>query len=343
MPTFQDARDGLGALLKDGKNNLSPDERDILLRDAARLFSRRFPTLGTVETSGDGGFEYPLPTGYVDGFSTFLKVFSPWDPTEQDPTPLEAKKYGVFQLPTGPVFRFREANPQSSDKFLQQFTVPHQALATDVADVVGVLTVANTAIDGDPVFSDRVDVEKAEDVQVYLHVTAKVGTGFDIFIQVSEDGTRWADAGAFNEITVIGDFVLPLKAQRVAKFIRLRYKTTGGSFTLEASVVQENPTGTFTIPDHSFDAYKYLAAAIAAQALADFYSNLLDNQLEGDTTDYEGKATFWHANHDKWNDKWKEEADKIAPRRGASAFAVADMDLKGTTGFEYLTHAERDR
>ncbi len=343
MPTFQDARNGLGALLKDGKGNLSPDERDLILGDAARLFSRRFPDLKTVETSGDGGFEYPLPAGYIEGFSTFLRVYSPWDPTEQDPIPIESKKYGVFVLPTGPVFRFRESNPTATDKFLQQFTTPHQAAATDVADVVGIFSPAGTVVDGAAVISPRVDVEQAEDVQVFLHVTAKAGTRLDVFIQVSEDGTRWSDIGAFNEIEAIGDFVLPLKSQKVAKFIRLRYTTTGGSFTLEASVVQENPTGTFTIPDHSLDAYKYLAAAIASQALADFYSNLLDSQLEGDTTDYEGKASFWHANHDKWNEKWTEEADKIAPRRGASAFATADMDLKGTTGYEYLTHAERDR
>lgn len=343
MATFQDARDGLDALLKDGARNLSPNDKDAHIKNAARIFSRRFPRILAVEVTGDGGFEYAPPTGFVDGFSTITDVFFPWDPTDQDPEKMERKDFVLFEGPNGLKLRFRQDRPATTQQFLAQFTAPHIADASET-DVIAQLSDAGTVIDGaDVISAKQADVESAADVQVFIKVTAAVGNDLDVIIQASEDGTNFFDIASFKQISGVGDFIEPLPKRKVSKFLRLKYTTTGGSFTFEAKVVKAGAAGTLTIPDHNLDALAYISAAIASQALADFYSNLVDSQLEGDTTDYEGKATFWQANHDKWDQKWKEELDKIGPTRGASAFRQGEWDLKGTTGFRLVTHAERDR
>ncbi len=346
MPTFQDARDGLGSLLKEGAGNLSPEDRDRFIIDAGRTFSRQFPRKVAIEIAGNDGFEYALSllTGFVDGFSTITQMFYPWDPDEQDPEPMERKYFQIFEGPSGAVLRFIRNRPRTTEEFLPVFTVPH-ALSTAVADVIGQFDVAGTVIDGADVSSDsNVATDKAADVQIYVYVTAAVGTMLDVIIQTSEDGTRWATIGAFREITGISKNVANFKKSLISKFVRLRYTTTGGSFTLEAQILQENDLDDqFTIPDSSFDAFKFLAAAISCQALADFYANLLDNQLQGQGTDYEGKAIFWQANHDKWQEKWEKESEKIAPARRTSAFRQGSWDLMGTTGFELLTHDKDHR
>lgn len=340
--TFEDARVGLDRLLKDGARNLTPDDKDDHIKHAARIFSRRFPRKLAVETTGDDGFEYDPPAGFVDGFSTITDIIFPWDPTEQDPDRLEHKDFRLFDGPTGLKIRFITDRPTTTQQFLTVFTAPHTA-DSEGADVIGVLSAAGTVLTGSGITSSSVDVESASDAQVYVQVTGAAGTLLDIIVQASEDNSNFHDIAAFNGITGLGNFLFPLPKEKVSKFIRLKYTTTGGSFTVEARVVKAGAAGTLTVADHSLDALLFLAAAIASQALADFYSNLIDSQLEGETTDYEGKATFWQANHDKWDARWKEEEAKIGPSRGATAFAQAEWDIKGSTGFEPLTHPSRLR
>ncbi len=343
MPTFQEARDGLDALLKDGKGNLSPDDRDKALENAARTFSRRFPLKVATPIDGDNGFEYDLPSTYIDGFSTISDVIKPWDVDNQDPPRLERKDWRLFDGPSGLKFRFTRETSSVGDQFLLVYTVPHTVAAAGIADVIGVLDAAGSVIAGtDIVSAATIATDKARDIQLFIHITSAPGTRLDIIIQTSEDNVKWADIGAFDELDSVGDSVIPLKPEKVSKFIRLIYTTTG-SFTLEANLLQEQSGVGFTIPDHSLDAFLYLATAIASQSLADFYSNLVDSQLAGETTDYEGKATFWHTNHDKWEVKWKTESDKIQKQRGALAFGQGEWDLVGSTKYRMLTHEERFR
>ena len=343
MPTFQDARDGMDALLKDGKGNLSPDDKDKAIVNAGRTFSRKFPRVIAEEANGNGGFEYDLPASWVEGYSTITGLIFPWDPTEQNPTRLERKDYRIFEGPNGTKLRFVRDVPAASQKYLIAYTVPHTIAAAGI-DSIGVLDAAGSVIAGSDVPSaNAIDVETAEDVQIFLKVTAAAGTLLDVIVEASPDGVDYAPIAAFNEITGLGDYVLPLPPERVSKFIRLVYTTTGGSFTLTASVVKPAAGGTFTVIDAHLDAFTYLAASIAAQQLANFYSNLVDSQLDGETTDYEGKATFWQNNYKDWDARWKEAEKELKPTKGVTAFAQPEWDLRGTTGFSYLTHDERQR
>ena len=69
MATFQDARDGLDALLQDKGARLTTPEKDKHIVEAGRLYSRRRPRVIADEIAGDGGFTYVLPSDYIDGFS----------------------------------------------------------------------------------------------------------------------------------------------------------------------------------------------------------------------------------------------------------------------------------
>ena len=343
MPTFQDARDGLDALLKDGKGNLSPDDKDKHIVNAGRAFSRRKPRLLSIETTGDAGFEYPLPAGFVDGFSVIQQVYFPWDPDDQNPVRLEPKDFTIFDGPNGPKFRLVRDRASVDQKFLTQFTAPH-TFAAESADVIGALDAAGSVIEGTDILSaNSIGVETAEDIQIFIQVTAAAGTLLDVIVEASEDDVDFSEIAAFANITGVGDKVRALPPEKVSKFIRLKYTTTGGSFTLEARVLQQGSNPTITIGDHDMDAFSYLTASISAQALADFYSNLVDSELEGETTDYEGKAVFWQENASRWNIKWEKEIDKSGARRGARASGQGEWDLVGTTKFPMLTHDERHR
>ena len=344
MPTFQDARDGLDALLKDAKGNLSPDDKDKAIINAAKAFSRKFPRILSVATPGDNGFEYALPAGWTEEFSTIGAIRFPWDATVQNPAKLELKDFLIFDGPSGRKLRFTSIRPTTTQEFLTIFTAPQLADTQGLADTIGTLDVAATVIDGAAVLSSAaINVESAKDVQIYLTVSAAAGTLLDVIIEASADGIEFAEIGAMREISGIGVFGESLEKKKVSKFIRLKYTTTGGSFTLKAVVVQQAATGNFTIKDAHLDAFLFLTANIASLALANFYSQLVDSQLDGETTDYEGKATFWQNNAKDWLTKWEDERDSIKPAKGATAFAQAEWDLRGSTGFTYLTHDERFR
>ena len=111
----------------------------------------------------------------------------------------------------------------------------------------------------------------------------------------------------------------------------------------EAVVETGIGAGAFTIKDNDFDVFLYLSASIAAQALANFYSNLLDSQLPDETTDYEGKAAFWTSNFDNWKELWEGEEGKISPDAGGTKAGQGSWDIHGTTGFKLLTHPARNR
>ena len=332
----------MDALLKEAKGNLSPDDRDRIIIDAGKTFSSMFPRVLSVEVDGTDDFRYSLPTGWIEDFSAITNIYFPWDVDEQNPKPLEYKDWTIFDAPAGRELRFIRSRPSATDKFLIIFTAPH-IVAEDVADVVGTLDASGTVITGAGVISTKIDTEEAKDIQVFVKITAAAGTNIGIIVQSSPDDVDYTDIAAFNDITGIGNFILPLPKDRVGKFTRLKYTTTGGSFTLKAELVQENNTGTFTIKEHQMAAFNYLTTAIACAALADFYANLVDSQMEGETTDYEAKSTFWGNNEDKWEARWEKESELLSPPKGATAFAQPEWDLKGTTGFSLLTHNERDR
>lgn len=343
MATFQDARDGLDALLEDEAGKLQPDKKDRIIKDAARTFQRESPRVIALAVTGDGGFEYPVAdiTGFVDGFSTILDLYFPWDEDNQDPVPLEPKEYTLFDHPDGTTLRFRGSRPQTSDEFLIVFSAPHTATPDDV-ETTGTLSADGTIVDGTAT-STPILTNDARDARIYAKVTDASGASFVITVQMSDNQEDWYPAGRFNVISATGNFILPLEKKKVSKYMRLSYETTGGAFTFGTKIEWESDTGSLTIKDHDLDAFAMLCASFAARALGGFYAGLVDSQLSGDTADFESKSAFWDNLADKWIEEWKGKLPKLTKNRKVRKFGQGSWDLKGTGGWSYLTHDERHR
>lgn len=345
MATFQDARDGLDSLLKDGKGNLTREDKDRHIRTAARTFQAKFPQILSVQVAGDGGFEYPLPTGFVDGFSNIQEVYYPYVSTDQDPPRLERRDYRVWDGPSGKRLRFTADKPLATEAFLVVFTAPQDTTETEEA-VTTTLSPAGTVVAaGVATSAAYADTAAAAAARVHLHVTAlDPGASLDAEVQVSEnDGASWSPIGAFNTVSAAGEYILPLAASRVSRRLRLRYTATGGAATVEAVAEVTGVTGAWTIPTHLMHVLEFLAAAICAQALADYYAHLVDSEIQGSTVDYQGKASFWQANAEAWQKRWEEAAAEAPKPRRTGAGGQGEWDLHGTGGYAYLTHDARNR
>ncbi len=342
MATFQDARDGLDALLQDKGARLKTPQRDSIIEDAGRAFSRRVPRIITKEIQGDGGFSYALPTDFIDGFSTIKKIISPFQTDFQDPEPLEPKDYRLQRSESlGLRLHFITTSPNQNDKFLFEFSSPHTVDSTGGGRIIGTLTTSGSIVSVDSE-SSSVDVEKASGARVFLRISSGSGSLL-VFVQASEDNTNWADIASFNPITVAGDNVLRIEKSRVSKYMRLRYEVVSGTWTLGA-VVETRGDGTLTVPDFQLDAFNYLSASLAAQALSGSFASTIDSTLQGDTSDFEGKSTFWSNISREWREKFNEEISKtIQKSDSAVASGQGEWDIHGTTRYRHLLHPARFR
>ena len=82
----------------------------------------------------------------------------------------------------------------------------------------------------------------ASDARLFIYVAAISGT-LDVFIQTSDDNTRFVDIGAPNQISAIGDFIFAIETKLISKFLRARYVVSGGgSATLETVLEKKHGT-----------------------------------------------------------------------------------------------------
>ncbi len=100
------------------------------------------------------------------------------------------------------------------------------------------LNPAGTIITVDPTSSNSGKSEAATDARVFLDVTSVPGGGaeLDVDVQISEDGTNFADIGAFESITVAKLYVFEIAREKLGKFVRLVYRPASGSWTLGADL-----------------------------------------------------------------------------------------------------------
>lgn len=343
MATFNDGLDGIARLIKDSGGRVKLTELTGILQDAVRRFQRRVPRVIVKEVAGDGGFDYALPSDYVDGFSTIRKLFYPFDSIDREPEELEPKEYRVFRREAGPKLRFLTVTPAADKKYLIEFTAPHTADPAGV-DTVSTLSASGTTVSAGAQDSQAADVEDAADARIFFEVLTGVGT-LDVFVQARpEDGHPFVDIDQFNQFAGPGKQVLPLAKHKVSKGLRLRYVATGGPFTVKAMVEREQTgAGTLTVLDAHLDVLSFLGASLAARALANFYAGVKNSELSGDTTDYEGKSAFWAARADEWKTEYDEQVATLSPVDTAPAFAQGEWDMRDVFGDALMLHPEETR
>ena len=344
MATFQDARDGLDALILEKGARLTPAQKDQYIQEAAKRFSRRLPLIKVAEIIGDGGFDYDLPADFELGFSTITPpVYFPWNPDFQHPDELEPKDWEIFLKPTGKVFRMLTFTIPINQKALIRFTARHNASPVAITDTVEILSGAGTSV-ATTLFSAAVDVESAKGLRAFVRVASGAGE-LEVELQSSEDGLSFAPIGIFEPFTAAGDQVELLEKAKVSKKFRLKYTViSGGPFVLEATLERETSTPSFTIPDAVLDAFNLFSAHITARALQSFYAGLSSGTIAGDTSDYEGKSSFWKTNADDWMIDFKREMEQIPKdEETGTPFGSADWDIHFSDGHRMLSHHPRLR
>lgn len=101
--------------------------------------------------------------------------------------------------------------------------------------VTNELTPAATVLGVGTSFSNAVRTESLRDLRLFLIVSAVAGGGLlDPVVQISPDGTNWADSGTIPQISATGTFSKNLEEKDISTFIRLKYVVSVATVTLKA-------------------------------------------------------------------------------------------------------------
>lgn len=114
-------------LLKDDAVWVSSDEIDDHITAAAKLYSLHRPLVKVDEFVGDGGYDYDLPSDWVQGFSLISRIEYPYD--EQEITIIPKEEWTIFLKLVGStqtyVLRFLDTSPAASYSIRVNYTLPH--------------------------------------------------------------------------------------------------------------------------------------------------------------------------------------------------------------------------
>lgn len=110
------------------------DVKQIMLSTLTGQFSKDFPSVVTSDITGDGGFDYDLPStpaakAWVDGFSQICAIEFPAG--EQIPVILEVNDYDIYDNGTDKVLRFFVDTPSATETIRMIYIVPYQEATID--------------------------------------------------------------------------------------------------------------------------------------------------------------------------------------------------------------------
>lgn len=111
-------------------DELSNAQTDANVQQAVSQYSRLRPLEKVDEISGDGTYEYALPSDWVSDFSIFRRIEYPAG-TSQDPNDdvIEPEKYCVYKTASTSVLRFFETTPTSGHTIRRTYTIRHSVTA----------------------------------------------------------------------------------------------------------------------------------------------------------------------------------------------------------------------
>lgn len=120
-------------LLQDDSGILTTTERQQAIQHALQRYSKDRPREVVDEVSGDGGFDYALPTatstrgGWIEGFSQFVTIEPARDDNAQNRSILQEDEYEyeLIRKTTGQQLRFLRTAPSSGDTIRRVYTTLH--------------------------------------------------------------------------------------------------------------------------------------------------------------------------------------------------------------------------
>lgn len=126
--TIQDIDAGVVPRIQDAAGKLNQPARFSAIASAVAEYQIVRPRTLVIALTGTGVFDYAVSalTGWVDGFSTLLRVVGPVASGDANPPALETDTVEIVLKPTtGNVLRFRDRVPSSSEVYHVYFTAPH--------------------------------------------------------------------------------------------------------------------------------------------------------------------------------------------------------------------------
>lgn len=118
----------VGELVKDGAGDLASGEVDNAVLAAVKRYSRHKPQSPVHEFQGNGGYDYPLPDDWVQGFSRITQVEYPYD--QQQPNIIPKEEWTLFLKLVNStqtlVLRFLAIQPAAEEYIRITYTIPHK-------------------------------------------------------------------------------------------------------------------------------------------------------------------------------------------------------------------------
>ncbi len=124
---IEDFNARVDVLLLDDAGWISSSQIDSHVAAAARIYSLPRPYEKVNEFAGDGGYDYDLPSDWVQNFSRITQVEYPYD--AQDPNIIPKEEWTIFLKLVGStqtyVLRFLDTKPVSSESIRVTYTIAH--------------------------------------------------------------------------------------------------------------------------------------------------------------------------------------------------------------------------
>ncbi len=118
--TWQDER------IQDDASYLTQAEKDDAIDQAALTYSKHSPREIVYDITGDGGYDYAPPPGWITGFSELLTVEqNPDDNQNPEEGLLDRERFHVYDAPTGERLRFVDLTPTTSDTMRVRYSMLH--------------------------------------------------------------------------------------------------------------------------------------------------------------------------------------------------------------------------
>lgn len=128
---LSDFRDKTKLKTQDGASVLSDTDVDSIVVAALEQFSKDCPHLEVSDISGDGGYDYSLPTSWQNGFSSIKKVEYPAG--EREPIYLEPEDWIIYDSGTSKKLRLLNHTPNASETIRLTYSIAYlQATIDDI-------------------------------------------------------------------------------------------------------------------------------------------------------------------------------------------------------------------
>ena len=97
---------------------------DSAITSALETYNKDNPLIKVKSYTGDGGYDYNLPSDWVDGFSGIVGDVE-YPGGNQDPYFIAFEEWVIYQTESEKKFRFLNRSPSASETFILKYKAPH--------------------------------------------------------------------------------------------------------------------------------------------------------------------------------------------------------------------------